>query len=152
MGVIKSLGTRRRAGDLIACARHIVKEHQGEVPSDLDSLMKIKGVGRYVGSCVLAFAFGKSVPMVDSNVERVLCRIRGIENPDRKEKQEVWLFYERLAPRQNIRDFHCALIDLSHSTCRSRFPACPSCALSSFCQAAPRWIAASRIMIRGLLK
>ena len=68
------LGYNRRALWLQRAARRVVEHHRGAVPDDLDDLMALPGVGPYTARAVLAFAFGRPVGVVDTNVGRVLAR------------------------------------------------------------------------------
>src|SRR5579875_249453 len=73
------LGYPRRALRLHECATALVREHGGRVPDDVDDLLALPGVGAYTARAVAAFAFGRRVPVVDTNVQRVITRaVRGI--------------------------------------------------------------------------
>ncbi|CAM3509941.1 A/G-specific adenine glycosylase [Stackebrandtia soli] len=75
------LGYPRRALRLHECAQAVVDRHDGEVPSDLDELLALPGIGTYTASAVAVFAYGKRHPVVDTNVRRVVARYAGGE-PD----------------------------------------------------------------------
>jgi len=133
--VIRPLGIWRRAYDLNRLAREIVTKHGGRVPHELTALTSMKGVGRYVANCVLAFAYGRNVPMVDSNVERVISRLLGVEPCGKgTPKEAIWEAYSELAPVDRLRQFHYALIDLSHKVCRNKDPQCAACPLVEHCR------------------
>ena len=68
------LGYPRRALWLHRAAVEIVERHGGEVPSDLDDLLALQGVGPYTARAVAAFAFGLRHPVVDTNTRRVIAR------------------------------------------------------------------------------
>lgn len=68
------LGYPRRALRLWECAVAIVERHGGAVPTDLDALLALPGVGTYTARAVAAFAFGQRHPVVDTNVRRVVAR------------------------------------------------------------------------------
>lgn len=68
----KGLGYNRRALNLQRAARVIVDEHGGKVPSDLDALRKLPGIGRYTAGAIRNFAFGLDTPAVDTNVKQFL--------------------------------------------------------------------------------
>ncbi|HVT80319.1 MAG TPA: A/G-specific adenine glycosylase, partial [Phycisphaerae bacterium] len=69
------LGYYRRARHLHAAAQQIAETHGGDLPSDVDMLMTLPGVGRYTAGAVGSIAFGLPVPVVDGNVVRVLSRL-----------------------------------------------------------------------------
>jgi A/G-specific adenine glycosylase len=132
--IIQPLGIWSRAQELSSIAREIVDKYGGKIPADLVALTKMKGVGRYIASCVLAVAYDKSVPMVDSNVERVICRLFRLKAMGKGvPKEEVWKAYSQLAPFSGLREFHYAIIDLSHEICRSKNPRCNICPLVRLC-------------------
>ncbi len=68
------LGYPRRALRLHECARALVDRHGGQVPSDVDALLALPGVGGYTARAVAAFAFGQRHPVVDTNVRRLIAR------------------------------------------------------------------------------
>ena len=75
----RGLGYNRRALNLQRAARVIVSEHGGRVPSNLDELLRLPGVGPYTARAVAALAFGQAVGPVDTNVRRVLARLMGAD-------------------------------------------------------------------------
>src|SRR3954451_15713227 len=68
------LGYPRRAMRLHQCAVAIVERHGGVVPSDLDQLLALPGIGTYTARAVATFAYGQRHPVVDTNVRRVVSR------------------------------------------------------------------------------
>src|SRR3954464_12891716 len=68
------LGYPRRALRLHACAVALRDRHGGELPADVSALLELPGVGEYTARAVAAFAFGRRVPVVDTNVRRVVAR------------------------------------------------------------------------------
>lgn len=75
------LGFYRRARLLHAGAKLVCSDkYSGVVPSTVDELMKVNGIGRYTASAVASIAYGECVPVVDGNVCRVLSRLTGVAN------------------------------------------------------------------------
>ena len=68
------LGYPRRALRLHECAVTITRDHKGQVPEHVDQLLALPGIGDYTARAVACFAFGHAVPVVDTNVRRVLAR------------------------------------------------------------------------------
>src|SRR4051794_9793929 len=68
------LGYPRRAKRVHECATTIAPEHGGGVPDDVDALLKLPGVGTYTARAIACFAYGRRVPVVDTNVRRVVAR------------------------------------------------------------------------------
>jgi len=73
------LGYYARARNMHKAARIIVAEHGGELPGDLEALVKLPGIGRSTAGAILAFAYRQRQPILDGNVKRVLARYHGIE-------------------------------------------------------------------------
>src|SRR5690606_15848870 len=68
------LGYPRRALRLHECAGVLARDHGDVVPSDVDVLLSLPGVGEYTARAVACFAYGRKVPVVDTNVRRVVAR------------------------------------------------------------------------------
>jgi A/G-specific adenine glycosylase len=69
------LGYPRRALRLHACAGALVERYDGRVPDDVAALESLPGIGTYTARAVAAFAYGQRVPVIDTNVRRVLARM-----------------------------------------------------------------------------
>ena len=134
-----SLGYPRRALRLKECAQVIVDEHGGEVPEDVDKLLALPGIGDYTARAVACFAYGKNVPVVDTNVRRVVARVeRGeaLGAPGKKEIEQV----AALLPAENGPEFSVGLMELGALVCTARAPKCEKCPVSSECA----WLAAGK--------
>ena len=68
------LGYPRRALRLHECAGVLAAEHGDVVPEDVDTLLSLPGIGSYTARAVACFAYGQRVPVVDTNVRRVVAR------------------------------------------------------------------------------
>ena len=135
------LGYPRRALRLRECAETIVEKHDGEVPSDVDTLLALPGVGDYTARAVAAFAFGARTPVVDINVRRVLRRHRqGTYLPGTAKRADMALVEEFL-PRDpaTAAETSVALMELGATVCRTT-PECAVCPIDTSCA----WIAAGR--------
>jgi A/G-specific adenine glycosylase len=130
---IRGLGfQRQRARQLKELACSLVAEHGGAVPRDKGALLRLSGVGEYVASAVLCFAFGMDEPIVDINVRRVVGRLfgwRGLKDNEIAER------LRQMIPPGRGREFNWALIDFSALVC-SRRPKCRKCPLSDLCPSA----------------
>lgn len=67
----QGLGYNRRALMLQRCARTVVEQYRGVMPDDIERLKKLPGVGPYTAGAILAFAFNKAHPMIETNIRRV---------------------------------------------------------------------------------
>lgn len=130
------LGYPRRALRLHACATAITVDHAGIVPDDVPTLLTLPGIGEYTARAVAAFAFRQRVPVVDTNVRRVLTRaVRGRDEPrepattrDRTELQTLL----PPDPEQSAR-YSAALMELGALICTARSPDCDRCPVQDRC-------------------
>ena len=74
----EGLGYYSRARNLHKGAKQVMAEFGGEIPSTVDELRKITGIGPYTAGAIASIAFDQAVPAVDGNVIRVVSRLRGI--------------------------------------------------------------------------
>src|SRR5260370_19153370 len=78
----QGLGYNLRAVRLQRIARQVVEQHGGQLPDNVPGLLALDGIGRYTASAVACFAFGRSEPVLDTNVRRVLRRLAlGADGP-----------------------------------------------------------------------
>jgi A/G-specific adenine glycosylase len=69
--VWSGMGYNRRALALKALAQKVMQDHRGKLPSDLDGLLALPGIGKYTAGAIMAFAFNKPVVFMDTNIRRV---------------------------------------------------------------------------------
>jgi len=124
------LGYPRRAKRLHECAIEIAAEHGDEVPEDVDTLLTLPGIGSYTARAVACFAYGRRVPVVDTNVRRVVARaVHGRADSPASVRDLVdvaaLLPNDPDAPR-----FSVALMELGATVCTARSPRCGLCPLS----------------------
>jgi A/G-specific adenine glycosylase len=131
------LGYYRRARQLQAAAREVVREHLGRVPSDSDAFGALAGVGPYTKAAVQSIAFGAPLAVLDGNVARVLCRLRALRVSVRTPSGARTL--QRLAdafvPMRNPGDWNQAMMELGAVICTPRAPRCEACPLRRQCRA-----------------
>ncbi|MGH7560291.1 MAG: A/G-specific adenine glycosylase [Gemmatimonadales bacterium] len=131
------LGYYRRATNLHRLARDVVSGHGGRMPSDVTTLRRLPGVGRYTAGAVASFAFERVEPCVDTNVGRVIRRVfhprlAGRPGADRR----VWATAAALLPRDGKRAwlFNQAVMELGAMVCRARAPRCGECPVNRECR------------------
>lgn len=131
-----SLGLTKRIGVLRKIARQIENKYAGSVPDREGELLRLYGVGRYIANAVLCFAFGRDVPIVDSNVIRVLQRFFGVRSSRARPRDDpgLWFLASRLIPQKRARAMNLALLDFEALVCTPRTPACPSCPVNTRCK------------------
>jgi endonuclease-3 len=121
-----------KAKSLAGMARKLVEDFNGEVPSDIDSLMTIPGVGRKTANVMLSVVFNKAAMAVDTHVFRVSERIgltTGSKTPLATEKTLC-----RYIPEDIIPKAHHWLILHGRYVCKARRPDCLNCGLTSVCR------------------
>jgi A/G-specific adenine glycosylase len=126
------LGYPRRAMRLHECAAAIAERHGGEVPSELDKLLALPGIGDYTARAVLSFAYGQRHPVVDTNVRRVVARVRhGVED-----RAIALAEVEELLPLERPRAAlaSAALMELGAVVCTARGPRCGVCPVAAECK------------------
>ncbi|HWU32740.1 MAG TPA: A/G-specific adenine glycosylase [Marmoricola sp.] len=128
------LGYPRRALRLHASAVAIVERHDGQVPSDIEELRALPGIGDYTAAAVATFAFGQSHAVLDTNVRRVLERVVGGEEfpqpsltkPERERAVN-------LLPQEDAPTWSVAVMELGALVCTATSPKCTGCPLHNFC-------------------
>ena len=149
------LGYYARARHLHTAAQVILSKHQGRVPSSVEELLELPGVGRYTAGAIASIAYGVAAPAVDGNVRRVLARL----NADAGEPESSWPQAQALleaAPDRQAGDLNQALMELGATLCTARRPQCLLCPLQASCQAAARGApeaypnATRRVVVRTL--
>ncbi|QDT37497.1 endonuclease III [Stratiformator vulcanicus] len=122
---------RSKAKSLLGMARGLVENHDGKVPQDLDSLVKLPGVGRKTANVVLGVAFGiPSGVVVDTHVKRIsnLLGLTRSKNPEIIERDLM-----AVLPKKHWIDYSHRLIHHGRQICKARKPACTDCPLLSVC-------------------
>lgn len=124
------LGYPRRAKRLHECATVIAGQFDDVVPSDVDTLLTLPGIGVYTARAVACFAFQQRVPVVDTNVRRVVTRVvHGREDaaPSARDLTDVAAL---LPENDDAPRFSVALMEFGATVCTARAPRCAGCPLS----------------------
>lgn len=126
------LGYPRRAKRLHECATVIATEHGDVVPDDVEVLLTLPGVGAYTARAVACFAYRKPVPVVDTNVRRVVARaVHGLADAGSPSATRDMADVEALLPDDaSAPTFSAALMELGATVCTARSPKCGICPLS----------------------
>lgn len=122
---------RNKAKNIKACAEALVKEYDGEVPQDLDTLVALPGIGRKTANVVLGTAFG--IPtgvVVDTHVGRLSRRL-GLTDQTDPVKVERDLM--DIVPQKEWIDFSHRMIHHGRQICGARRPLCDKCSMNKFC-------------------
>ena len=127
------LGYPRRAKRLHECATVIATEHGDVVPADVDVLLTLPGVGSYTARAIACFAYQQSVPVVDTNVRRVVARaVHGRADAAAPSIKRDEADVAALIPNDDSAPrFSAGLMELGAIVCTARNPRCGLCPLSS---------------------
>lgn len=121
---------------LIKMANMLENDFGGEMPKDIDNLMKLPGVGRKTANVMLAVLWGDAAMPVDTHVFRVSNRIgltRNSRTPLATEKTLCKHIPAELLPRA-----HHWLILHGRYVCKARKPDCGACPITAYCKSAPK--------------
>lgn len=121
-----------KAKHLVGMARKLLELFDGEIPSDIDDLQKLPGVGRKTANVIASVVFNKPTMAVDTHVFRVAARIglsTNAKTPLACEIQLMKYFPEELVPKA-----HHWLILHGRYTCLARKPKCEKCGLTEVCK------------------
>lgn len=131
-----TLGYPRRALWLHAAAVEITERHGGAVPSDVDALLALTGIGDYTARAVAAFAYGHRHPVVDTNTRRVIARaVAGRAEPAPPSRGRDLDAMSALLPddRREAAAFNAAIMELGALVCTARKPDCDACPIRNAC-------------------
>ena len=124
---------KNKAKNIIGCAKKLISEYDGEVPSDIESLTKLDGVGRKTANVIRGNIYHEPSIVVDTHVKRI-SRLLGLTDSDDPVKIENELM-EKLPKEQWIL-YNIQIITLGRTICIARRPKCAECALNRVCPSA----------------
>ena len=129
----EGLGYYSRAINLKKSAIKVIEEHDGKLPSSIEELKNLPGIGEYTSKAIIAIAFNKKVIPLDGNVERILKRVFYL-------KKEVEISKEYLNKKINFfgsssraSDYAQAIMELGALICKPKNPKCNECPISKNC-------------------
>lgn len=131
---IKSVSyPNNKAKHLVGLAKVLVRDFGGEVPSTLEELTQLPGVGRKTANVVQAVAFGKAALAVDTHVFRVSHRL-GLVPSTCKTPYSVEVALRKYIPEHLVASSHYWLLLHGRYTCVARKPKCEKCGLATLCK------------------
>lgn len=121
---------RNKAKSLKGCCQGLLDLYKGKVPSTMDEMLKLPGVGRKTANCVLGAVFDVPGVVVDTHVKRLSLRLglTNQEDPDKIEKD-----VESLLPKERWRRFSDILIYHGREVCKAKKPEHERCAVFNLC-------------------
>ena len=124
---------RAKAVSLVESSKTIVGDFGGEVPSDMEDLLKLRGVGRKIANLIRGDVYGLPAIVADTHCIRISSRIgytkRGEKDPLATEKA-----LKKIIPAEKQSDFCHRLVTLGREICNARKPACGECPLTEYCR------------------
>lgn len=133
---IKSTGFyRNKAKNIIACAKRLVYEFHGEVPSTIEELTSLAGVGRKTANVIRGNIYNEPSIVVDTHVKRISRRLGFTKETD-PEKIEYELM--KVLPKDHWILYNIQIITFGRNICFARSPKCEECFLQDLCKAKDR--------------
>lgn len=120
-----------KARNIKACAQRLVSEYGGEVPSDIDDLTSLAGVGRKTANVIRGNIFGEPSIVVDTHVKRISYKL-GLTQETDPVKIEYDLM--EILPKEHWIRYNMQIITHGRGICTSRHPKCHECFLSDLCK------------------
>lgn len=119
-----------KAKNIIGCAQKLVNEYSGEVPSDLEALVSLPGVGRKTANVIRGNIFHEPSVVVDTHVKRISRRL-GLTKEEDPVKIEMDLM--KALPREHWILYNIQIITFGRQICFARSPKCEECFLTKYC-------------------
>ncbi len=135
----QGLGYYSRARNLHAAAKHV----KGKLPTNVEELVALPGIGRNTAHAIAAFAHHQSVAVMEANVKRVVSRIFALRKP---KDAELWTYATELLDTRHPFDHNQAMMDIGAMICTKHSPKCGQCPASKICegQSAPEQYPATK--------
>ncbi len=133
----EGLGYYSRARNLHFTARFVAAELGGKFPATYLGLRSLRGIGDYTAAAIASFALGLPYAVVDGNVQRVLSRYFGIEEPvdTAKGKRLIAQLAQELLDEAQPGNYNQAIMDFGATHCTPATPKCTTCPLQVLCKA-----------------
>lgn len=122
-----------KAKNIIACCQALLERHQGEVPSSIEELTALAGVGRKTANVIRGNVYDEPSVVVDTHVKRISRKL-GLAKEEDPEKIEYELM--KVLPKEHWILWNIQIITLGRTICVARSPKCGECFLRSYCPSA----------------
>lgn len=132
--IIKPCGLfRMKAKNLKEASGQLVRDYGGELPSEMDELLKLSGVGRKIANLLIGDIFGGSAVVCDTHCIRICARL-GMYPEKLKDPTKIEYILRELIPDSEGSDFCHRIVLFGRETCTARSPRCDACPLAELCQ------------------
>ena len=130
----EGLGYYRRARNLLACSKLLVKNHKSRLPQSIKEIKKLPGVGDYTANALLGLVYNEPRIALDGNVKRVFSRILNIKEKKIDFDKFIEKNKKQLFITKRNDDFVEALMEFGAITCKPKNPNCITCCLNKTCK------------------
>ena len=130
----EGLGYYRRARNLLACSKELVKKYNSKLPNNIEELKKLPGIGDYTSNALLGLVHNKPTLALDGNVKRVFSRILNIEEKKINFDKLIYKNKENLFNTNRNADFVEAFMEFGAMKCKPKDPNCLTCCLNKSCK------------------
>lgn len=128
INILKPIGLYNQKSErLLKLKQKIYTNYNGLIPKNKRELLEIPGIGDYIASAILTFAFNKNEVPLDNNLRRI-----GLNVWNLKSDNELKLIYKNLA-KTNPKKIYWALFDIGWFNCRKPIPKCNNCVFRKIC-------------------
>ena len=133
-GIIRTIGFfRTKAANVIKCAQMVVGEFGGEVPSGMDDLLLLPGVGRKIANLIRGDVFGLPAIVADTHCIRIAGKLGFYPETCKDPRKTEKVLSELIAPEKQS-DFCHRIVLLGRDCCTARSPECDRCPISEYCE------------------
>ena len=133
----EGLGYYSRVRNMQKAAIQVMEKYNGKIPEDFETLLSLRGIGRYTAGAISSIAYGHKVPAVDGNVLRVAARLDNDFTPitDAKFKKQTRERFAALMPSDRPGDLNQSLMELGATVCLPNgAPRCDDCPIQLLCE------------------
>ena len=130
----EGLGYYRRAKNLLAAAKIIVRQYNSKLPNTLNELKKLPGIGEYTANALLGLVYDKPTIAIDGNVKRIFARYLNKKESKINFTKLIDLNKKSLFNTERNADFVEAIMELGALICKPKDPKCEHCCLNKSCR------------------
>lgn len=132
--IVKPCGLyRMKASNIKDASRMLVEDYGGDLPSDMDELLKLPGVGRKIANLILGDVYGLPSVVCDTHCMRI-CAKFGMYREDLRDPNKIEKILLELLPYGEGSDFCHRIVNFGREVCSARSPKCSECPMSDLCE------------------
>ena len=132
--IVKPCGLyRMKAANIKDASRMLVDDYGGELPRDMDEMLKLPGVGRKIANLILGDVYGLPSVVCDTHCMRICGRF-GMYREDLKDPNKIEKILLELLPYGEGSDFCHRIVNFGREICSARSPKCDECPMNDLCE------------------